>query len=947
MSRKLDWQTAFSSPIFFRSAVSLFFSFVLGAVSCDCFAQSLESGTPENQSPENQSPGSDVFLADVSSGDTGVAAIDGPWATAGSGVPSQDEANPIFEADIRPIFREHCLDCHGATSELAGELDLRLVHLMKTGGDSGPAIVPGLLDESILWERVVSGEMPPGQARLTDEQLELLKRWIQAGCPTGREEPESLPPGIPITLEERSYWAYQPLIQFDRLAKDFLRRNHRFTEAPSGQDDLSAGPFLRTGLDAVIAGRMPDGLRFSPDASRPTLIRRLFYHLHGISPTESQMEFWRLHPASDWYEQLVDHLLASPQYGERWARHWLDAVGYADSDGFTVADAERPWAWQYRDYVIRSLNEDKSFDRFITEQLSGDELAGPREGDWTEQQIELLSATGMLRLAADGTGSGDNSPEARNKTIADTLQIMGSVLLGSSLHCAQCHDHRYDPISHRDYFALRAVLEPALDWKNWKTPAERLVSLATLADQQVVAELEQQVQEVVAEKATRQQEYMHQALEQELAKFDEALRESLRSAYRTPSDQRNAEQKRLLDSHPSVNITPGVLYQYLPEAAEQLKTYDAKIAEIRSQQPTHSMLHALVEPPGQLPTTRIFHRGDHNQLGDTVDPGGLSVLAPDGISAEFLNNRPELSTSGRRLALAGWLTRSQEPNPLFARAMVNRVWLHHFGRGIVDTPGDFGRLGSQPTHPEVLDWLAGYWISGGWSLKNLHRLIVGSSVFRQDSIRHARGHEADPENNCYWRRDIVRIDAETLRDSMLNVTGQIDLQLYGPPLPLHEDETGQIAIHPDFRRRSVYSQWRRSQPVALLESFDAPVMDVHCTARSVTTTTGQALLLMNNQFLLDNASTIAERIFREAMVSLSEKSNQQEMVSCIERAWKIIYLRLPNEEELSAALEFAEEQLQWLATHPSQLPEGVSAEMQVLKNICQALLSSNEFLYIE
>ena len=301
-------------------------------------------------------------------------------------------------------------------------------------------------------------------------------------------EPESIGPGIPLTEEERSYWAYQPL-----------------AVAPS--EGLPSGERIRTRLDALIAAAMPEGLSFSPDADRATQIRRLYYNLLGLPPSAADLESWLNHPSGDWYEQLVDHLLRSPLWPTLGAA-LVGCGGYADSDGSTLADAGRLWAWRYRDYVIRSLNDDKPYDQFIVEQLAGDELAGPADGDWTERQIELLTATGFLRMAADGTGSGDNSPEARNKTIADTLQIIGSTLLGSSLHCAQCHDHRYDPISHRDYFAIRAVFGRPLDWQNWKTPGERLVSLATEADRRLAAEIEAEAQEIASERNQKQTEYM-------------------------------------------------------------------------------------------------------------------------------------------------------------------------------------------------------------------------------------------------------------------------------------------------------------------------------------------------------------------------------------------------------------------------------------------------------
>ncbi len=378
-------------------------------------------------------------------------------------------------------------------------------------------------------------------------------------------------------------------------------------------------------------------------------------------------------------------------------------------------------------------------------------------------------------MAADGTGSGDNSPEARNKTIADTLQIVGSTLLGSSVHCAQCHDHRYDPISHVDYFALRAVFEPALDWQAWKPPAQRLVSLYTEQDRADAAKIESQVKEVAAERASKQAAFIQEVFEQELLKFDEPLRSQLRTAYETPKQGSRAKSRsKLLASHPSINISPGVLYQYRPDAAEVLKKLRRKNCRDASQETGRAIHLALVEPPGHVPVTHLFHRGDFNQPKQEVQPAALTVAAAEGCPCEFPVNDPELPTTGRRLAFARWLT--DRSNPLTARAIVNRIWMHHFGRGIVSTPGDFGRLGSEPSHPELLDWLASDFIEHGWSLKHLHRRILTSTAWRQSSYRRPSGEAIDAENQFYWRKSLQRVDAEILRDSMLAVSGNLDLR---------------------------------------------------------------------------------------------------------------------------------------------------------------------------
>lgn len=748
-----------------------------------------------------------------------------------------------FESDIRPILREYCFDCHGATDEVEGNLDLRLVHFMQAGGDSGPAIASGQPEESLLIQRVVDGDMPPGETRVSDDKIAILKSWIAQGSPTLRPEPETIGPGIPITEEERSYWAYQPIRRPEIAAST--------TPNPHAQR-------IRTPIDALLANAMPDGLTFAPDADRFTLIKRLYDDLIGLPPSAEELDRWMQAPEPDWYENLVDELLRSPHYGERWARHWLDAAGYADSEGYTISDQARPWAWQYRDYVIRSLNEDKPIDQFIAEQLAGDELAGPKQGDWTKQQIEYLTATGFLRMAADGTGSGDNSAEARNKTIADTLQIVGSTLLGSSFNCAQCHDHRYDPISHNDYFALRAVFEPALDWQAWQTPQQRQVSLYTEADRQAAAALEQEVQTVASEKNAKQAEFMKQALDQELAKFEDPLKSQLRTAYETPAAERTDEQKSLLDKNPSVNITPGVLYQYLPKAAEELKTYDSKIAEIRARKTPETFVRALVESPSHVPVTKLFHRGDHNQPKQTILPAAPAVTTAEGQRIQFPENDPSLPTTGRRLAFAKWLC--SEENPLTARALANRVWLHHFGRGIVATPGEFGKLGAAPSHPELLDWLASELMQNGWSLKHLHRTILTSTAWRQSSQPNSKCFELDPDNQYYTRKPLRRIDAEVLRDCVLATAGQLDRTQFGSPVPVTEDDTGQVHIDGSQPRRSIYVTARRSQPVAMLQSFDAPVMSVNCDVRPDSTVATQSLVMLNGAVSLDMAKQIAQQV---------------------------------------------------------------------------------------
>jgi hypothetical protein len=758
-----------------------------------------------------------------------------------------DKPQLTYETDIRPIFREHCFDCHGATADLKGKLDLRLARFLIKGGDSGAAIVPGKPAESYLVERIKKGEMPPGKTRLSAKDVATIERWVALGALTARPEPKSLEPGLGITPEERSFWSFQPI---------------RDVPVPKFATSARA----RTPVDALILSAMPKqaAIGFSPDADRRVVIKRLYVDVVGIVPSPDEMQRWLNDKRENWYELLVDDLLASPHYGERWARHWLDVAGYADSEGYTVADSDRPWAWKYRDYVIRSFNNDKPLNQFITEQLAGDELAGPREGDLTPEQIELLTATGFLRMAADGTGSGANTPDGRNQVMADTLRIVSTSLLGLSVQCAQCHDHRYDPIPHTDYFALRAIFEPSLDWKKWQVPNQRRVSLYTAADRKKAAEVEAQAQKIGAEKNKKQTEYIAQALDQELKKFDEPLRGQLRTAYETPVKKRTPAHRDLLKKNPSVNINSGVLYQYLPKAAEELKKFDKQMADKRAEKPKHEFLRTLIEPSGHSPVTHLFHRGDHKQPKQAVEPAGLTVASQQGERQRFKPNDETQPTTGRRLAFARWLTSGK--HPLVARVLVNRIWMHHFGRGIVATPSDFGKLGVKPTHPELLDWLANRLMQDGWSLKKLHRLILTSTVWRQSSeVTKASNafRKIDPTNKYYWRRPVVRLEAETLRDCMLAAAGVLDRTVFGAPVDIKTDDSGQVIVE-DQKRRSLYIKMRRSQPVAMLHAFDAPVMETNCEYRPISTVATQSLMLMNGEFTLKQSGRLADRAIKEA-----------------------------------------------------------------------------------
>lgn len=840
------------------------------------------------------------------------------------------EAPLSFEKDIRPIFRTYCYDCHGAGEEHEAGLDLRLRRFMVSGGDSGAAIEPGSPEESLLLQRIRDNEMPPGEKKLSAKDVAIIEKWIAAKAPTLRSEPEKMGRGLGITPEERGYWAFQPI---------------KRPEAPKFAPQDS----VRTPIDALLLAKMREkGLTFSNDADRLTLLRRATFDLTGLPPTLDEIVQFLADKRMDAYERLIDRLLESEHYGERWGRHWLDVAGYADSEGYTNQDQVRNYAYKYRDYVIRSINADKPFDEFIVEQLAGDELVPQPHRNLNEVQQEKLIATGFLRMAEDGTESRPDDIEiARNQVMADTLKIVSTSLLGMTVGCAQCHDHRYDPISQEDYYQLRAVFEPAYDWKNWRGPSQRRISLYTDEDRAKAAEVEAEVQKVATERAKRQDELITQALEAELKKIeDQPLADRLRTIYRTASDKRSAEDVALFQRHPNLNITPGNLYQYISTSREELKKFDDRMAEIRKKKPVEDFLRVLTEMPGNVPETFLFHRGDHKQPKHKVIPAALTVVAPEGRPFEIPANDEALTTTGRRLAYARWLTNGQ--HPLLGRVLVNRVWLHHFGRGIVPTPADFGTAGQPPTHPQLLDWLADEFVAGGWSLKRLHKLIMTSTVYRQSSLADPHKQEIDDSNYYYWRKPVIRLDAEVIRDGILATAGTLNPQMYGPAVPVKEDFVGQIVVGGDAARRSVYVQHRRSQPVALLTAFDAPVMETNCEIRTISTAATQSLMLMNGEFILEQSRHLAQRLQREA----NDDTQRQ-----IQLAWQLVYSRPAGAEDIEDAEGFLAEQIAHLKKHPPEAPTPKKGEkdapkptppqLQALTNLCQVLLSSNEFLYVE
>jgi hypothetical protein len=856
-------------------------------------------------------------------------------------VPAKDsdtnERKLTFERDIRKILKTHCFQCHGEKEEPEAELDLRLRRLIVKGGESGPALVAGNPTESLIYQRVLEGEMPPGEKKVSKDELAVIKRWISTGAKTARPESETIGIGMLITEEDRSFWSFQPI---------------RRSPIPRVKHAVS----VRNPVDAFLLEKLEKrGFTFSPHADKQTLIRRATFDLLGIPPTPQELEHFFADDSQGAFERLIERLLKSPHYGERWGRHWLDVAGYADSEGYTNEDPIRNDAYKYRDYVIRSLNADKPFDLFIQEQLAGDEMVDYPYNNLTADEVEKLVATGFLRTSPDGTGVGSvDQKMARNQVMADTIQIVSSSLLGLTVNCAQCHDHRYDPIQQADYYRLRAIFEPAYDWKNWRTPAGRRISLYTDADREKSKQIEVKAKKIDAQRSKKQQDYINRTYEKELAKIPAEMRDVVRSAHDTPAAKRTPAQKKLLKEYPSVSVTSGSLYLYDRKAADVLKKMAADAATIRSKKPKEEFIRSLTEIPGKIPATFLFHHGDPDQPKQTLEPTELTVLASTEMPKISVNDS-SLKTTGRRLAYAQLLTSGK--HPLLSRVLVNRVWMHHFGRGIVETPGNFGALGVRPTHPKLLDWLADEFVRSGWSLKRLHQLMMLSSAYRQDVRRDPELLANDPDNRLLGGMTSRRLEAEAFRDAILAISGKFNPKRFGPAVPVMADRVGQfvvgkenlnagrpgavISLNGEEYRRSIYVQIRRSRPLAVLDTFDFPRMDPNCNARTASTVATQSLMLLNNDFVVRQSEEFAKRVRKEAGDDIQKQ---------ITRAWILAFSQRPTTEDIEEATRYLNEQKTYFQ---SKLPKGNKDKKQpdphqhALAGFCQTLLSSNGFLYID
>lgn len=860
-----------------------------------------------------------------------------------------DSNDVTFEKHVRPILKAHCFHCHGEGEKLEGKLDLRLKRLAEQGGESGKGIVAGQPDLSLLLKRIESGEMPPSERKVTPAEREIIRRWIASGAKTARAEPDK-PDENNFTEVESSHWSFQPVLR------------------PAIAKPQNAG-LVRNSIDAfLLAALESKQLSFSPEADRRALIRRATFDLHGLPPTPEEVEEFTSDPSPNAYEALVERLLASPRYGEKWGRHWLDIAGYADSEGYTDEDPVRAWAYKYRDYVIRAFNANKPFNEFLTEQLAGDELVPLPHANLSPENLDKLAATGFLRMAPDGTASGVDQNIARNAVMSETIKTVATSLLGLSLGCAQCHNHRYEPITQVDYYRFRAIFEPAYDWKNWRVPNGRLVTLYTDADRTKAAEIEAQAVKIDAERQKKLDEHIQRILELELLKKPEELRAPLRAAHNLAADKRTPEQVALLKDHPSINVNGGTLPLYDNKAFEEVNAFTKQATELRATKPAEEFVMVLNEVPNVIPPTVLFARGEHFAPKQQVEPGELSIITANKASVAIPLDDPALPTSGRRLAFAKWLTSGK--HPLLARVLVNRVWMQHFGRGLVATPADLGVAGERPSHLELLDWLASEFTESGeaWSLKHLHRVMMLSTAYRQSSLRNSSQETVDPDNRLLGHFPLRRLQAEEVRDSVLAISGKLNDKFGGKPVPVMQDEIGQfilgidningngvpdkmLPLNGEEFRRSVYVQVRRSRPLTVMEPFDLPVLDPNCPQRNSSTVSPQSLLLMNSEFVQEHSRNLTDRLVSQA---------GPDVRSQVVLAWHLAFANDPTELELADAVAFVTAQTEVFQPKPTppaiapaqSAPANGAApppdpSRQAMALLVQSMLSSNRFLYVE
>ena len=774
-----------------------------------------------------------------------------PSANAAS-VPEHGKAG--FEQAIT-VFEQHCFKCHShAAGKSKGGLLVDSHAAIMQGGESGPAVVAGDPTKSLILERIRSSDpekqMPPKGPRVSDAEIEVLVDWIKTDSGRLVSTKKTARPLGKITDEDRKWWAFQPV------------SNPVIPPAAAGS--ASSNPVDRF-IDARLAR---EGLIPAAEADRQALIKRVSFDLTGLPPSPEEVSTFLRDSSPDAYANLVNRLLDSPRYGERMARLWLDLVRYADSDGYRVDDY-RPTAWRYRDYVIRAFNTGKPYNRFVEEQLAGDELF--------PDDPEALTATGYLRHWIYEY----NNRDARGQwetILNDITDTTGDVFLGLGLQCARCHDHKFDPILQRDYYALQSFFAGILPRQDQPaaTQAERQAYAAALAEwETAAAPILKQISAIEAP-------FREKARAAAMKRFPEDVREMMEKpvAERTPYEHQIASlayEQVLYDWNRLDREIKG-------ETSEKLSQLRKRLEAIARKKPASLPEILSVSDVGRMaPLAKIPKKGLE------VEPAFLSVLSREVPAPKAEVSVPEgMETTGRRSALARWLTAPE--NPLTPRVIVNRVWQMYFHSGLAAFPSDFGKLGEPPSHPELLDWLSGWFVREGWDFRKLHRLILTSSAYKR-SCRHpdpSAGLLKDPLNRLVWRAVPQRLEAEQIRDAMLAVSGELKLSgnAVGGPGGTATDS-----------RRSIYTRVMRNTRDVVLDAFDAPYWFSSASSRDVTTTPVQSLLMVNGPFVLARARAFADRVFRETPAS-------KNVVELVRTSYRLAFGRSPSPREEKTGVDF-------------------------------------------
>lgn len=818
------------------------------------------------------------------------------WILSGLKFQKSPEAHspaPLTQHDVLPILYRRCVMCHGPEYQEGG-LDVRTKTKMLAGGKAGPAVIAGKPDESLLVKYVVEKTCPPkeeisraGIEPMTVEELATINKWILQGLPEVKVEAENL------TNDQDSLVSKE-----DRQFWSFQPPQQAAPPTVIHQK------LVKNPIDAFLLQKLEaQKLSYAPEADRRTLIRRATFALTGLPPTPEEVRDFLADGNEQAYEMWIDRLLQSPRYAEKWGRFWLDLAGYADSEGKRSADLIRKYAYRYRDYVIRSFGEDKPYDVFLTEQLAGDELvdyANPQNA--TPEVIEKLVATGFLRMAPDGTSANPvNRVSDRMEVISDEIDVLARGVLGLTMNCARCHSHKYDPIPQRDYYRVMAIFKGAYDEYDWMTPQPFSNQWKRARSRLLTVIPEQEQQEI--------------------------------DKYNAPIQKQIAELKTKLKNKEL--------------SKKEKKTLGKELKKLNTSLKTPNLIRALWDR-GRPSPTYIYRRGDENQPTRLVQPGTPSVIA-DGISPYHIEPvKQSTLKTGRRLAFARWLT--QPDHPLTSRVIVNRIWNKHFGNGIVKSLDNFGALGTPPSHPELLDWLAVNFVKNDWSFKQLHRLIMTSRAYRQSSSVTPIHQKHDPENRLISRMPLRRLEAEEIRDSLIFTAGELDETPFGPPVDVEVCPDGLVTSKRTEQgwRRSVYVRHRRKEMPTFLEVFDLPQMNPNCTIRKNSTVVSQPLLLVNNKLVYN----IADLFAKQVRIQAGDDPKKQ-----IEAAYQLAFQRnpLPEEREIAlASLQLLNQNQQSTAPLVAPKPKQVKNQKQAsesahdgLSNYCHVLLNSAEFLYID